>query len=99
MISTKIQSFNVYVGPRPESLPNVFLTPFPHLHPHWKHTRCHRQEEAMLTTLSASSTEARLVEVSKLDSPLRFPLYSFYALLQLWLAVAEHILSRPLVDY
>lgn len=75
---------NFYVGPRPVALPNIFPTPFPHLHPHCIHTPCHRQEEALLTTLSTALTP--LVEASKLASPLRFPLCSFYALLQLWLA-------------
>lgn len=91
-ISTKIQSFHLYIGPRPLTLPDTFLTPFPHLGPHWIHTVSPAGRGTANDTVS--STDAGLVggQVSKLASPL----CSFYVLLQLWLAGCR---AHPFVNF
>lgn len=52
IISTKIQCFNLYVGPRPLTLissqhPSLICIPM-------GYTLCHEQEEVLLTMLSAA---------------------------------------------
>lgn len=96
--STKIQAFNLYVLPRPPTLPDTFLTPFPHLRPHWIHT-VSPQEEALLTTLSAALTLGQWRDKSPSGPLLPAFLSAQFTLCSScgW-QVAEHILLRTLVD-
>ena len=91
-----IQPFNLYVVPRPLTLPAIFPAPLPHLHPQRVHSR-HQQEEPLLTTLSAALTLGWGKDESG-SWPLLPPfLLLTYGLLQLQLAGCAHFL-QPLVD-
>lgn len=98
IISTKIRSFNLYVGPQLLTLPAIFPTPLPHLHPHQIHTVSPAGRDA--ANNAVSSTDAGLGEgrVCMLALPPLFPFCSFYTLLQLQLAGCKHSLLQPLVE-
>lgn len=96
IISTKIQSFNLFVGPRPPTLRDTFLTPFPHLHPHWTHTVSPVGRGAVNDIVSSTDTGPVEGQVSKRASPPCFLLCSVYALLQLWLAGCQ---AHPFVNF
>ena len=72
--STKIQFFNLYVGPRPPTLPDTFLTPFPHLRPHWIHTVLPAGRGAANDTVSGTDAGPVEGQVSKRASTPCFPL-------------------------
>lgn len=76
VISTKIQSFNLYVGPRPLTLLDVFPTPLPQRRPHWVYTVSRAGRGA--ANEAVSSTDAGLGDgrVLKLATPPHFHLCS-----------------------
>lgn len=98
IISTEIQPFNLYVVPRPLTLPAIFPVPLPHLHPHRAHSASPAGGDAANDAVSGADAGLREGWVWKLASPPLLPFCSFHALLQLQLAGWVHIFLQALVD-
>lgn len=96
-ISTKIWSCNLYVGPRPLTLPNTLPTLFPHLRLRWIRAASPAGRGAANDTVS--STDAGLAEGHCRSWPLpAFPSAHFTLCSRYSWRLAEHILLQPLAD-